>query len=172
MNMINQMVELMYAGRVIGGAHADQPKDEAVLYYCKDGEFFVGNASNGGPSAVDERISEGELRRRLEAHLNSISEEDADKDKQMIEAAAVEPVSTTVKAHTIFGEPVPVMMIPVNQAYALLHLLDEMSMAVWVEDTEEEYAAVIEAARNLYANLPRGMQKDIQELDIFTLMEV
>jgi hypothetical protein len=151
--MINQMVEVLYSGQVIGGAHADQSKEEAVLYYCRDGEFYVGNAINGGPSTMDERISEGELRRRLEGHLNSISEEEAEQDMKMFEETPSAQVGIEVSS---------------GEAYGLLRLLDVCHAWEHIAGQEND---IVRGIRSMYCQLPAHLQKDIQELKLFTIIE-
>jgi K+-transporting ATPase c subunit len=83
--MINQMVEIIKNGTMMGGAHSDQDKDGAVLYYHSRGEFYIGNAENGGPAATDECITEAELKKRLEAHCQSLSAEELEEDRKVVQ---------------------------------------------------------------------------------------
>lgn len=83
---VEQMMELIKSGVVLGGAHSDQDKEAALLYYYKEGQYYLGNASNGGPATIDEALTKENLRLRLLAHFNSISEEECARDAKQIQA--------------------------------------------------------------------------------------
>lgn len=171
---INQMVDIIKSGVVMGGAHTPEDRDGAVLYYYENGEFYTGNAVNGGPHPTDEVITEADLRLRLEAHANSMSEAELAKDK-----AEVAAMHGTIAAREIPGvfmgdlskqcEAQPIntqgmVVMTTQQAYDLLRLMDDASVDMWLD--EDDYGEALDGVRALYNGLPRHLQKDIDELVI------
>jgi hypothetical protein len=77
---INQIVSVLKAGQPVGGMFRGQSMEDAVFYYYKDGVFYMGHGVNGGPGSMDEDITEEVLRRRLEGHFHSITDEEAKED--------------------------------------------------------------------------------------------
>lgn len=182
---INQLVSVIRNGAIMGGAYSEADKATAILYYYKDGDFYMGNAANGGPSPMDETLPESELRRRFEAHFNTMSDDEFKEDAARIlmiynstQAKAIGELPPKTmqaipnhveKAQAIQEEMHGGVTIPRSEAYALLHLLDDVSAEMWIEDGGYDDARA--ALRRLYKSLPVHQQKDIQELDIYDVIQ-
>lgn len=169
---INQMVEVIKSGVIMGGAYSLEDKDTALLYYYENGQFYLGNAVNGGPGVMDEVLTEAELRLRLEAHSNAISVEELERDKKEVAAMykrilderAIDVTAEIEDTNSVWFQE-PNINISMDQAYALIHLLDDVREGC--QYSEE----IVDAIRSMYCQLPERMQKDIQELKLFTVIE-
>lgn len=156
MQVINQLISIIQSGQPIGGMFKGEDKSNAVMYYYRDGQYYVGSGANGGPASMDEVITEEELRRRLEGHFNSISEEEREEDiayigrmhANLVESARVVPAED--------------LTITVSQASLILHMLDEVH--VYGDGLESDQEVL---ARYLYSQLPPHAKKDIEELELY-----
>lgn len=175
---VNQMVDVIKSGVVLGGAHTPEDRDGAVLYYYSNEQFRAGNAVNGGPASTDEVITEAELRLRLEAHAHSMGEEELAQDKievaKMHANIATREIDVTKEIEDSNSQwclqqaqPMPtqgMVVMTQQQAYSLLHLMDDAGIDLYAD--EDEYKDAIDGVRAMYNGLPRHMQKDIDELDV------
>jgi hypothetical protein len=179
---INQLISILRTGQPLGGMRQDQTREDAVMYYYKDGVFYQGTYPT--PTDNDTELTEEQLRARLEAHMNSLSEEELAEDsahiERMFNSLQTQAVRTAEAIPNPFGmegsfnlaqmmeDGMPTterseVTLSIEEVYSILHVMDGGEVGLFLEDDEEARALI----KKLYNSLPLYRQKDIQELELY-----